>query len=123
MARLNTTITLTPGTPIQISAQFNANTQAMKGTPLIASRILIQMAIGGTGVGYVMAGIAEGVTPNHSTSGDLSGQLAAATSTAPGGTYSDFASDRAGSEDIDLATIWIDGSAADPVIVTFERRN
>ncbi len=54
MARLNTTVTLNPGHPIQISAQFNANTQGKHGTPMFADRVFIQMAPGGTGVGYVM---------------------------------------------------------------------
>jgi hypothetical protein len=112
--RLNQLITITSGTPIQLS-KFH----------LYASEILIQMATGGTGLGYVCAGIPLGTTPAAScgTAGQLSAQLSPASSTAPGGYYADQASAKGG-PGIDLATIWIDGShTGDTVIVTYLQQN
>ncbi len=122
MARLNVTITLNPGHPVQISSLFNANTAGKHGTPFILDRIFIQMAIGGTGVGYVMTGIPEGVTPSASTSGQISAQLASSGGgTDPGGSYEDRAYEKDGTG-IDGAGIWVDGSAADPCIVSVDQR-
>ncbi len=112
--RLNQLLTVTAGTPIQLSK-----------TPLYVSEVLIQMATGGTGLGYVCAGIPSGVTPAAAcgTAGQLSAQLSPASSTAPGGYYADSAQDRQG-RGIDLSQIWVDGShSSDSIIVTYLQQN
>jgi len=108
-ARYNRKITITAGTPIRLST-----------TKTIVTRVFIQMAISGTSAGYVMAGIMNGRTPASSASGDLTAQLAGASASAPGGSYSD--ADPAGS--IDLSEIWVDGAnSGDTVIVSYDIRN
>lgn len=103
--RYNRTITITAGTPIQIST-----------TARLARAIFIQMAIGGSGYGAVMAGITNGRTPSKTASTDLTAQLAPATATIPGSSYSD-----ANPLGIDISTIWVDGSnSGDTVIVSFD---
>jgi hypothetical protein len=112
--RINLKITITSGTPIQLSAIH-----------LYASEILIQAAAGGTGLIQVCAGIPVGTTPaaNCGTAGQLSAQLAPATSTAPGGSYSDQVTSKSGTG-IDLETIYVDGShSGDVVLVSFLQQN
>ena len=98
--RKNFTKTITSGTPIQVSA-----------TPLTVDRYIIQMAIGGTGYGLICI-VPVGTTPAAScaTAGQLSGQLAPASATAPGGSWSDAVANQGGS--INLQTVWIDGSVS-----------
>lgn len=104
--RYNRTITVTAGTSIQLTTTSRYLVRA----------IFIQMAIGGSGYGAVMAGIVNGRTPSKSTSGDLTAQLAPASATAPGSSYSD--SNQLG---IDLSTIWVDGSnSGDTIIVSYD---
>lgn len=98
--RGNRKITLTPGTPIQLSS-----------VTWTCDRIFIQMAAGGTGLGYVMLGVPYGTTP-ASTNGAV--QLAPATSTAPGGAFWDSG------PNIDLRKIWVDGTQADTMFITYE---
>lgn len=112
--RENHTFTLNPGTPIQISTQ-----------QIFVKRIIIQMGIqpsGGAQFGCIMAGIRSGYTPSCSNSSDLTAQLAPASTTAPGGSYSDPNGAPGGISvpDIDLSSVWIDGGHADPVIVSWE---
>ncbi len=117
--RVNLLLTVTAGTPQQISSLLNFNTKLKHGAPCFASRVFIQMVIGGTGVGYVMDGIPEGTTPAYNTAGDLTAELAAATSTAPGGSYSDFTNGNNDGPGIDLAALWVDGShTGDTIIVS-----
>jgi hypothetical protein len=104
--RYNKTLTITSGTPIQLAT-----------VPTFARAIFIQMAASGSGIGYVMAGIPPGTTPNHSTSGQLTAQLAPASATSPGGNYSDN-----NALGIDIARIWIDGAnSGDTVIVSWDQ--
>lgn len=104
--RTNQTITVTSGTPIRLSS-----------THVYVREIFIQMAIGGTSAGYVM--IVAGHTPSKSTAGDVTAQLAPATSTAPGGAYSDSSQQA----DIDLYNIWVDGDhSGDTIIVSYDTR-
>ncbi len=113
--RVNITITITAGTPVQISAQ-----------PKIANRIFVQMVTGGTGRGYVMDGIPVGVTPDPTVSGQLTAELAPATATAPGGTYTDGGpgTTAATNGGIDLQRFWVGGSnTGDKIIVSYDERN
>lgn len=113
--RINRTITITSGTPIQLAT-----------VPTYANRVFIQMLSGGTGIGYVMdmSNYLTSVTPNHSTSGHLTAQLQPASSTAPGGSYSDAADSAPGSGPIDISRIYIDGSnSGDTVVISYDLRN
>lgn len=113
--RINQTLTITAGTPIQLATKY---------TPI--NRLLIQALTGGTGLVYVMdmSGYLSTVTPNPATSGHLTAQLAPATSTAPGGSYSDATDATPGSGPIDLSRIYIDGAhSGDTVVVSYDLRN
>ncbi len=102
--RKNFKLTVNSGVPVQVSS-----------TPLTVDRYVIQMAKGGTGVGYICI-VPVGTTPASkcSTAGQLAGQLAAATSTAPGGSWTDFVAVPGGS--IDLRTVWVDGDTSSDVM-------
>ena len=117
MARLNTTITITAGTPINVATALIAQN---KGVPVKSgNRIFVQMDIGGTGYGSVLSGVPVLDTPSSTNAAHLTARLAAATSTAPGGSYGDVNPQA----DIDLTKFWIDGShTGDPVIVSVETR-
>ncbi len=105
--RYNRTITVTAGTPIQLSTVQHANVRAL----------FIQMAIGGSGYGAVMAGILNGRVPSKTASTDLTAQLAPSSSTAPGSSYSD-----SNEKGVDLYTIWVDGSnSGDLIIVSYDK--
>ncbi len=113
--RINQILTIASGTPIHLSA-FH----------FYVSRILIQAAESASGgIIQICTGIPIETTPaaNCGTAGQLGGQLAAATSTAPGGSYSDTSDNHQG-KGIDLATIWIDGAhTGDTVIVSYVQQN
>lgn len=112
--RINKSITVTAGTPIQVSS-----------TKILAAEVFIQMATGGTGVGYICAGIPSGTTPSASCggAGQLTAQLAPASATAPGGSYSDSISLTVGAG-IDISTIWVDGGhSGDVILVSFLQQN
>lgn len=126
MARLNKTVTLTPGTPLQLSQIFGYNNTFTSnnfpgGAPMIINRVFVQMAIGGTGVGYVMDGIPKGTIPSHSTASQLTAQIGAASGANPGGSYSDRSYEKDGGG-IDGSQFWVDGSAADPMIISVDVR-
>jgi hypothetical protein len=112
--RINTKVTLAPGTPINVAAALELTDNHM------ANRVSIQMATGGSGLGYVMDGIAVGRTPATTNASDVTVELYPATSTAPGGQYSDpeAAIDFSMSPAIDLSMLWIDGAEADPVRIS-----
>ena len=114
--RQNTKITLNPGTPVNIAVALSLQPHTM------ANRVFIQMATGGTGLGYVMAGIGGGRTPATTNANDVSGELSPATATAPGGYWADppGAIEFSQAPAIDLTTIWVDGTAADPVRVSVD---
>ncbi len=95
-------IVVASGTPVQLAT-----------TQTIVREVFIQMAVSASGgVGYVMAGIPNGVTPSSSTASQLTAQLCAATSTTPGCAYSD--SNPLG---IDVSQIWVDGGHTGDVII------
>lgn len=110
--RVNTQITITAGTPVNL---LTGLTTAYTGPPVYASRVFIQMKHGGTGLGYVMDGIYQRV-PSASAASDLTAELSPASSTAPGGSYEDWdkAMDRGG---VDISQIWIDGSHSTDVVL------
>lgn len=113
--RVNRTITITAGTPVQIAT---VTTQC--------NRIFIQMLAGGAGIGYVMdmSAYNPGKVPDSSVSGNLTAQLAPATNTAPGGWYTDMALPGQGTAPIDVSRIWVDGSnSGDTVVVSCDIRN
>ncbi len=114
--RVNQLLSVVAATPINI-ATGTSTAPAASSPPMYASRLFIQAVHGGTGLVYVMDGIQVGKTPATSTAGHLTAELAPATSTAPGGAYSD--ADPSGG--IDLRKIWIDGGhTADTVIVSYD---
>lgn len=110
--RINKIITLISGTPVQVSA-----------TSILADRLLIQAAAGGTHIVYVCI-VGPGVTPasNCGTAGQLAAQLAPATATAPGGSYSDFTYPGA-SGPLDVSFYWLCGTTDEQVIFSFDQRN
>lgn len=107
--RVNRSITITSGTPVNVWT----GTGAAETTPVMARAILLQMKHGGTGIGYVLAGISRNRVPSASNSADLSAELAPASATAPGGGYSDSAEVTG----IDVSRIWIDGSVSGDVVI------
>jgi len=116
MARLNTTITITAGTPINVAVALSAQAKVPVKS---ANRIFVQLDIGGTGNGSVLSGVPVLDTPSATNAAHLTARLAPATSTAPGGSYADVNPQA----DIDLTKFWIDGShTGDPVIVSAETR-
>jgi hypothetical protein len=113
--RINQTFTIAAGTPICVGNGTGASQQ----TPVWAQRVFVQMLPGGTGVGYIMADINFPRVPAHTNSTDLTATLAPASSTAPGGSYSDTSQSQG---TMDMARFWIDGShTGDTVAVSFYR--
>lgn len=111
--RINKAVTVTAGTPVNIWT----GTNSADTVPVMARSVFIQMKHAGTGLGYVLAGISRNRTPSTSNSSDLTAELAPATATAPGGSYSDD-SELMG---IDANSIWVDGSVTgDVIIISFD---
>ncbi len=113
--RVNRLLTVvTSGTPVEVTTNRN----------LIADRLLIQAPLGATvGVGYICV-VPVGTTPHSkcSTAGELGGEIAAATSTAPGGSYSDT-SPTTQTPGIQMATIWLDSdTSGTPYIISYNVR-
>ncbi len=130
MARQNFTVTVIAGTPINLATAMTSAQMLAAGYTYVPrkmiNRILVQLLIGGTGAGYVMDGI-RGVTsaaqqwrvPAATTSTDLTAQLAPASATAPGGSYSDSDNEHG----IDISGCWVDGShTGDTLQVSFDSR-
>ncbi len=117
--RANYTYTGTAGSPINLETG-TTSAPASGSAPVYVKRIFVQMASNGNltyGMGYVLAGVTRGRTPATSNAYDVTAQLAAATSTAPGGSYSDADNDAG----IDIGTVWIDFAVTgNPVIVSYE---
>ncbi len=130
MARINQTITVAAGTPVNAATGLTSAQMITAGFTfiprLMINRYSVQMLIGGTGAGYVMDGI-RGVTsatqqwrvPSHTVSTDLTAQLGPATATAPGFQYSDTDNEHG----IDLSLVWLDGShTADTIQLSYDTR-
>lgn len=100
MAQINQTITLNPGTPVRLAV-----------TPTVCLSCSIQMKAGGTQLGYVFVNPVN-KPPAAANSADLSFELAPASTTAPGGQV-------VLEGPIDISTVWIDGTHADPVLVSY----
>lgn len=106
MPRVNVTVTVASGTPVNVGAALGFGS----GEQCRAQRVFVQaLPASSGGLVYVMDGIGNGRTPSSSASIDVTAVLAAATATAPGGSYSDTA-DPDGPGYIDLKEFWIDGS-------------
>lgn len=110
--RINRIITLN-GSPQLVGSFFNAQPNA----PFYADRVFIQMLTGGVNLGYVMDGIPYGTSPTVSTVTQLTAQLAAASASAPGGSYSDTAYVNNGGG-IDLNQMWVQGTNNETLVVS-----
>lgn len=118
MARYNALAVVTAGTPINVAklligynpAANERSTPPVPSSGVYASRIFIQMAIGGSGYGIVFDGVPLGVTPADGNNWEITAQLAPASSTGPGSSYSDTSPYGIGLPQIDLRKLWIDGS-------------
>ena len=107
--QINKTFTVVAGTPIQVETNDK----------VLADTILIQMMVGGSGVGYVMDGILAGRTPSASNDYDLSAQLAPASPTAPGGTWTK----ENWRHGIRVSQIWVDGATSgDKIKVSYDQQ-
>lgn len=117
--QINKTYTIVAGTPFNLATQ--SATPPKTADQVFAWQISIQMAHGGTGLGYVMDGIAINRVPAATNSSDLSLELAPATATAPGGSMNKTmpqGQDRVG---VKVHEMWIDGSVnGDKVIVSYD---
>lgn len=114
---INKQVTLTPGTSLNVAQQLGiANWQV---TPVYANSVFIQMVKGGTGMGYVMCDIAADTSPvpPKSTTSNVAAQLAAASSTAPGGSWTRAWAVTSGTG-IPLNQLWVDGDQADGILLS-----
>ena len=111
-SRVTKTFTVTAGTPVQVVSQ----------QPTVADEVIIQPVAGATvGLVYVMAGVYNH-TPSVSSGTDVTAQLCAATSTAPGCTYTDGTLGQP-STGIDVGSIWLDvATTGTKVSVSYQPR-
>ncbi len=128
MARVNITLTLTTNVPVNIATGLNSAAMLAKGyvtiPPLRLNELCIQMKHGGAALGYVMAGI-RGVTsavqqwrvPDITAVTDVTAELAPATATAPGGSWSDPSNNQT---TINGEQIWVSGTTADQMIISYD---
>jgi hypothetical protein len=111
MARFNRTLTIGSG-PVRLSDGATAAVAGEVLPPQYVVNFSAQMVHGGSGLGYITLGAANGYTPNQANDGDLTAEIAPATSTAPGGFFYQnqqaYGSPLAGT--VDLARAWIGGS-------------
>lgn len=100
----NKSITITSGTPIRITTSH-----------IVVDSLLIQAAHSATfGIVYICA-FATTPASKCSGTGQLGGELAPASATAPGSAYS-YPMPTPG---LDLSLFWVDGDANSPVIVSY----
>lgn len=120
--RLTAKITIVANTPVNVATALGLDA----AYPQYASRWLAQALAGATaGLVYVFDGMKpRGTAPTTGTT-PVSGQITAATATAPGGSYSDtFDAEADNGGDIDLSLCWIDGAhSTDTVAVTANLRD
>lgn len=129
--RINEVLTVSASGAINILTGLNAVQMVGVGRVqrTMASRLIIQMVTGGTGRGYVMAEIlgvqSDGISPRipvNNVSTDVTSELAPATATAPGGSYSDSYYWGSGEGGIDVSRIWVDGSnVSDKIRVSYDQ--
>lgn len=122
--RVNLNITVVAGTPINVITGTSTAPSA-DSEPVYATRVFVQMLHGGSGIGYVMDGIAVGRVPSSSTAGDVTAELSPAQTIngvqVPGGDYSDWDQNVGGG--IDMRKIWIDGgNSGDLIKVSYDRK-
>ena len=115
--RRNKKLTITAGTPLNVFT----GTIAAGPNPVYVRSVSIQMATGGSGLGYVMDGIyGGGRVPATTNEADVTMELFPATDTTPGGIYSDSAPVR--DYGLDVNAMWIDGAhTGDTVRVSYDQ--
>lgn len=109
--RVNERLTINAGTPVQLAP-----------VSTWVRSLFIQMRHGGTGYGTVLdmsqPGL-HGVTPSAATGAHVTAELAPATASAPGGSYTYADTDRG----FDLQWIYVDGSVtSDTVTVSYDQK-
>jgi hypothetical protein len=119
--RVNKTFTV-GAAPLNIVTE--TTTAPVSGEPAIPlSRLFVQMVHGGSGLGNVLTGVPRDVQGSASNAAHLTAELAAATASAPGGSYSDAAGSGNGLAGIDLDArgVWVHGGhQGDTIIVSFD---
>ena len=90
------------------------------------SRLFVQMAAGGAGIGYVLSGVPRGVVGDATNAAHLTAQLgAAADALHPGDGYQETASQNNGASgnELDARGVWVHGgNAGDKIIVSFDQK-
>ncbi len=129
--RINKTFTVTANGAINLVTGADAVAMVTYGAVprTMVRALIIQMKHGGTGLGYVMDGIygvqaADGVSPripSAATDSDVTAELAPATATAPGGSYTDFFELPNGAAGTDVSRMWVDGAVpGDKIKVSYD---
>lgn len=112
--RVNMQVTITAGTPVRLTT-----------TKTLVNRLFIQLKTGSSGRAFLLLGVPATTTCDATNAAQLTAELAPATATAPGGSFSDpqGANGMSPSDSEDLAQICIDGShTGDVVVISFWRR-
>jgi hypothetical protein len=114
--RVNRKITVTAGSPVNVAT----GTDAAGPSPVYVRAVCIQMGVAAGGdLGYVMDGIYGGRIPDIANDSDVTVELAAATSTVPGGIYQDWSDSR--ELPIDVNAMWVDGAhTGDPIRTSYD---
>ena len=108
MARVNQTFTV-GGAPHRIHS-----------TQTLADRLSVQMASGGSGIGYLLSSNTGG-TPSKANDADVVAEVAAATATGPGAPFTDY--QPGGGNAIDVSAYWVDGgNPGDTIRVSYNKR-
>jgi hypothetical protein len=114
--RVNKTFTVGAN---EINVATGLTTAAARENSMPAKRVFIQMLMGGSGLGYVMDGIPWGTVADSTVDGHVTAQLAVATATAPGGSYTDRS--QTPGADIDLSKLWVHGAnSGDKIKVSYD---
>jgi hypothetical protein len=82
--------------------------QRLASTQTLGDRLFIQMKTNGSGLGYVLYSDSGAIPPSKANDADVVAELALATSTAPGGAYSD--AQPGGGNFMDMSAYWVDGA-------------
>jgi hypothetical protein len=118
--RVNKTFSsITSGTPVNaLTGTTSAPGDSTR--PVYATRVFIQAPHSSTnGIVYVLDSGGPVRVPSSANADDIVAELAAATSTAPGGDYSDV--DFRDGGGIDLRTVWIDVATTNtPARISFD---
>lgn len=122
--RVNKTFTV-GASPLNIVTESVTPPDANDPT-MAVSRLFVQMAAGGAGLGYVLTGVPRGVAGSIANAAHVTAHLgAAADATHPGDSYQETASQGAGSSglELDARGVWVHGgNAGDKIIVSFDQK-